>query len=406
MNDKKQKNVFVRFFQSKRETFESLQEISFERNEKRVLHLLNSSEEHFDFPIPTFVPFLLLWLFILFFPLVLILDPGYLPAHEINTRNMLGFYLPLILTLFIFQVNQKILVSKFIFKKRYAIYFICNFILVGIALGIREVAFFLVERDSSESWGYFFTTYCFSAVKGHFSIWSVVSYVILVTFVCVICVFYQMVFRQILKAFILREQKRVELQYELDFLKNQLSPHFLFNTLNNISALIQINPQLAEKSMGKLSKLLRVMLYQTSDKYITLQDDVDILEKYTDLEKLRLDDNFDFKFDVHLDHPERKIEPLLVMPLVENSMKHCVNPRGKSFVHVSIVERGDELLFHSENSNFPRKSQAKASGLGLTTFQKRLDLLYDEKYEYSKHIVDDVYVCDLKIKLHTKLPNG
>jgi LytS/YehU family sensor histidine kinase len=206
-------------------------------------------------------------------------------------------------------------------------------------------------------------------------------------------------FRQIVRAFILREQKRSELQYELDFLKNQLSPHFLFNTLNNISALIQIDPKRAESSMNKLSQLLRMMLYQVKDKYITLQEDVDILQKYADLEKLRLDESFDFVFDVKLDNPNMMIEPLLMMPLMENAMKHCVNPNGKSFAHITITQASGDLHFHSENSNFPRKSSRKGSGLGLSTFEKRLDLIYPDAYTYSVNIVDGVYISDLVIQL-------
>ncbi len=194
------------------------------------------------------------------------------------------------------------------------------------------------------------------------------------------------------------------LQYELDFLKNQLSPHFLFNTLNNISALIQIDPKRAESSMNKLSQLLRMMLYQVKDKYITLQEDVDILQKYADLEKLRLDENFDFVFNVNLENPNVMIEPLLMMPLMENAMKHCVNPNGKSFAHVSITQTGDVVHFHSENSNFPRKSGRKNGGLGLTTFEKRLDLMYLDAHEYSVNIVNDVYISDLI--LHLKKENS
>ena len=288
---------------------------------------------------------------------------------------------------------------QLVFKKRYALYFVCNSILVVATLFFREVAFFVMERTPNEGISDFFSSYCFSFFLGHFGVWPVISFTILVAFVCVLCVLYHVMFRQIVRAFILREQKRSELQYELDFLKNQLSPHFLFNTLNNISALIQIDPKRAESSMNKLSQLLRMMLYQVKDKYITLQEDVDILQKYADLEKLRLDEGFDFVFKVELENPKLMIEPLLMMPLMENAMKHCVNPNGKSFAHITITQMENEIHFHSENSNFPRKSGRKNGGLGLTTFEKRLDLIYSGSYEYSVNIVDDVYISDLIIHL-------
>ncbi len=387
------------FFQKTRDKLAVLQESDFERNEKKLRELLKDERELIQFPIPLFMPVLFVWLFMILFPLVLILDTSNSTHFAIRLEGIIRFYFPLLSSLFIFALNQKFLVPSYVFKKRYASYFALNSLLVVVALFIREVTYFLMERMPGEGVSEFFKTYCFSFVKGHFSLSAVVSFVILVCFVCVLCVLYHLMFRQIVRAFVLRERKRMELQYELDFLKNQLSPHFLFNTLNNISALIQIDSKRAESSMNKLSQLLRVMLYQVKDKYITLQEDVDILQKYADLEKLRLDDSFDFSFKVHLENPNLMIEPLLIMPLMENAMKHCVNPKGKSFAHVTIVQKGNELRFHSENSNFPRKSSRKDSGLGLSTFEKRLDLIYSGSYEYSVNIVDDVYISDLIIHL-------
>ena len=402
MNDKVSTNNTEKcegLFQRTRNKFAVLQEIGFERNENRLRELLKDERDLVQFPIPLFLPAFLVWLFMLLFPLVLILDPTNALNMSVNIKGLVGFYLPMLSTVFVFILNQKFLVPQLVFKKRYATYFVCNSVLVVATLFFREVAFFVMERSPNEGVGDFFSSYCFSFVKGHFGVWPVISFTILVVFVCILCVLYHVMFRQIVRAFILREQKRSELQYELDFLKNQLSPHFLFNTLNNISALIQIDPKRAESSMNKLSQLLRMMLYQVKDKYITLQEDVDILQKYADLEKLRLDESFDFVFDVKLDNPNMMIEPLLMMPLMENAMKHCVNPNGKSFAHISITQAGDELHFHSENSNFPRKSSRKGSGLGLSTFEKRLDLIYLDAYTYSVNIVDGVYISDLVIQL-------
>ena len=392
------------FFQKTRNKLAVLQEMDFERNEQRLRNLLDEDKDLIQFPIPVFVPTLFVWLFLIIFPLVLILDPSSSSSFSVNVKGMIAFYFPLLSTLFIFFLNQKFLVSSCIFKKRYAIYFVANSILVFAALFFREVVFFFIERSSNDGAVDFFKDYFFSSLKGHFGIGTVLTFVVLVCLVCLLCVFYQLVIRQIVRAFILREQKRMGLQYELDFLKNQLSPHFLFNTLNNISALIQIDAKRAESSMNKLSQLLRMMLYQVKDKYITLREDVDILQKYADLEKLRLDESFDFVFDVKLENPNVKIEPLLMMPLMENAMKHCVNPNGKSFAHVSITQSGNEVHFHSENSNFPRKSSRKSGGLGLSTFEKRLDLMYLDAHEYSVNIVDDIYISDLV--LHLKKENS
>ena len=407
MNDKTSTNCTEKrqgFFQRTRDKFAVLQEIGFERNENKLRELLKDERDLVQFPIPLSLPAFLVWLFMLLFPLVLILDPTNAFKMSVNIKGLVGFYLPMLSTVFIFILNQRFLVPQLVFKKRYALYFVCNAILVVATLFFREVTFFVVERTPNEGISDFFSSYCFSFVKGHFGVWPVISFTILVAFVCVLCVLYHVMFRQIVRAFVLREQKRSELQYELDFLKNQLSPHFLFNTLNNISALIQIDPKRAESSMNKLSQLLRMMLYQVKDQYISLREDVDILQKYADLEKLRLDESFDFVFDVKLENPNLMIEPLLMMPLMENAMKHCVNPNGKSFAHITITQSGEELHFHAENSNFPRKSSRQTSGLGLATFKKRLDLIYMNSYEYSVRIADDVYISDLILQLKKEKP--
>ena len=404
MSGKKKQNALYRFLQNKRDVFQSLQEIDFERSEKRLKSLMDSEEGKRDYPIPTFVPILLVWLFIMLFPLAMIVDPGYTLNHEVNVRSLASYYVPLVMTILIFLLNQKYFVPRCIFNRRYILYFVCNSFAVGVALFFREVIFFLIDRAPGDGVAFFFNNYCFSFAKGHFTVWTVISFGILICFVCVICVVYHIILRQIVKAFIQREQKRSKIQYELDFLKNQLSPHFLFNTLNNISALISIDPKRAEKSMTQLSSLLRVTLYQTSDEFIPIQEDVKILQKYADLEKLRLDESFDFKFDVRLDNPDFKIAPLISMPLMENSIKHSVGVTGKNFAHISIVQNGDSVTFIAENSNHPHKSKSKSSGLGLATFQKRLELTYMGRYEYTVEQDSDTYRCKLSIHGFTKAP--
>ena len=368
------------------------------RGEKYLMDLLNEETKSSNYPIPPFVPLLLIWLFVMLFPLATFLDPAVITSPKINARGVVGFYVPLITTTLIFLINQKFLVPSCIFKKHYIPFVIHNALLVIGAIFVREVAFFLIERNPGEGITYFFTSYCFSNMKGgHFSFITVILFSILVGFVCGISVLYNIVLRHTLRAFLQREQKSMALQYELDFLKNQLSPHFLFNTLNNISALIQFDPKRAEESMAKLSKLLRVMLYQTSDSTIPIKEEIDILRKYADLEKLRLDSSYDLQFNVELEDENFLIAPLIAMPLVENTIKHSVNPNGKSFAHISIEQKGNTAIFRTENSNFPRKKKSNEGGLGLATFKKRLDLLYNGRYEYKTETVDGTYKATLTI---------
>lgn len=386
------------FLQNQRNWLAELQEAQFDRGKRELVALLKDESIKY-YPVPTYAVALLAWLFVLLFPLILILDPTAPLSNDFDIWNMIGYYVPLLSTMIFFFVNMRLLVPKFFFRKKYFIYFVCNSILLAISLTCREFAVFLMLRNPNENLVDFFATYCFRNVREHFSIWTPITFFIILALGCLICIVIVFVWRSLIREFILREKRRTEMAYELTFLKQQLSPHFLFNTLNNITSLIRLDPDLAEKSMTKLSQLLRMMLYQTADQYITLKEDVDILEKYADLEKLRLDESFDLKFEVNLENPQAQVVPLLMMPLMENAMKHCVNPDGKSFAHIFIEQKGDELCFRSENSNFPRKSNSKSSGLGLATFHKRLELMCKDKYSYSANVENGVYISILKVKL-------
>lgn len=383
-----------------RQRLQGAQERDFDRYEKIIREVLKQ-EDKISFPIPAYVPQILVFLFILIFPMLYIWDPVPRSAIDLDWRKLMNFYFPVLMCIGVFGLNLHFLVPNCILKKHYVVYFVCNSILVLATCFLREVVFFLTDRAPGQGVRFFLESYMFSSVKGHFSYWSVFSFVVLVCLVCVICVFYRLISTQILRGFVVREQKRSRLQYELEFLKNQLSPHFLFNTLNNITALIAIDSRRAEKSMMELSKLLRVILYQTVDDMIPLEEDVEILRMYGNLEKLRLDDSFDYRFDVELENPKVMIPPLVAMSLVENALKHSKNPKGKSFAHITIRQQGDELVMQTENSNFPKvsKSSQKASGLGLSTFQKRLEILYAGRYEYTASADGDVYRSRLKIQL-------
>lgn len=399
MTTKYAKSALRAFLRRNYEHLAELQEAQFEKNERELIEIVGD-ENDTQYPIPTFALMILIWLFILLFPLILLLDPTY-PMTQVSFINLASYYLPLLATFLTFLVNQRYLVPKCFFRKRYVVFFAGNALILFISLLGREVFYFLILRKANEGIVDFFSNYCFSAGagRGHFSLWTVLVFLIALALICFVCILISMFTRQIIRAFILREKKRSTLEYELKFLKNQLSPHFLFNTLNNITSLIRIDPLLAEQSMTKLSQLIRVMLYQTGDKYISLKEDVGILEKYAELEKLRHDDSFDFRFEYELENPDCLVEPLLMMPLMENAMKHCVNPDGKSFAHIKIVQQGDKLSFVSENSNFPRKAKPNASGLGLSTFKKRLELMYSGRYRYDASVEGGMYKTELTVEL-------
>ncbi len=393
------KNRIIDFFKRQRRHLQELQEASFDRSEKEFLKIMNDENIKDTFPVPAGVIAALVWSFILLFPLTLMLDPSNNYIEKTDLNAFVAYYAPLLSTILVFGLNQSILVPKCFFRKKYVKYIIGNGILVSLCLFFRELLTFFVNRGSGESIGYFFNTYIFES-REHFSGWTVMGFHIILVTVCLCSILISILSRQTIRAFVIRETGRARLAHELEFLKQQLSPHFLFNTLNNISMLISIDPSRAEKAITQLSQLLRVTLYQTDDKYIPLKEEMEILEKYADLEKLRHDESFEFVFEKKIEDPSKKIEPLLLMPLLENAMKHCVNPNGKSFTHVFVEQVGDQLYVKMENSNFPRKPKNDGSGgFGLSTFEKRLNLRYKDSYSYKTYVENGTYFCILQVTL-------
>jgi two-component system, LytTR family, sensor kinase len=211
------------------------------------------------------------------------------------------------------------------------------------------------------------------------------------------------------------QQARLEKkQAELLFLKSQINPHFLFNTLNNIYSLSQYHPHLVSESVLRLSKILRYLLYEASHEYITIDKEIRIVTDYIDLEKLRYNESVAIDFRADIDDPSELIPPLLLMPLVENAFKHGVSAtRGKRFVDVVCTLRERKLHFVVRNSipvnsdtghDAPAKNDPasdpdqQTENIGLTNLTRRLNLLY-KTFELNTDQKDSVFTAELTITL-------
>ena len=190
---------------------------------------------------------------------------------------------------------------------------------------------------------------------------------------------------------------------ELSNLRSQINPHFLLNTLNNIYALTAFNQQRAQDAVMQLSKMLRHMLYDNQRDSVKLSDEVLFLENYVNLMKIRLPQTVDVWLRTNLCNPDKPVAPLLFISLVENAFKHGISPTNTSFVHITMDQPEDDLLIVSiENSNYPKtESDRSGHGVGLQQVQRRLDLAYSERYEWTKGVSDDgkTYLSTIKIKL-------
>ena len=197
------------------------------------------------------------------------------------------------------------------------------------------------------------------------------------------------------------QQLRIEKQAaELNYLKSQTNPHFLFNTLNNIYSLARDKSDLAPESILRLSKMLRFMLYETGGEYIAIEQELKIINDYIALEKLRYDESLRINFNHDIEDMKQAIPPLLLIPLVENAFKHGVSEtRGQPFVdiHLSVSKRQLSFMVKNSSETSPGEGNVKEN-IGLSNLRRQLELLY-KTYELSVQQQKSVFIATLKIDL-------
>lgn len=197
------------------------------------------------------------------------------------------------------------------------------------------------------------------------------------------------------------QRLRIEKQEaELNYLRSQTNPHFLFNTLNNIYSLSRDKSDLAPESILRLSKILRFMLYETGGAFVSIEQELKIINDYIALEKLRYDESLRINFNHDVENMKQSIPPLLLIPLVENAFKHGVSEtRSRPFIdiHLSVNER--QLRFVVKNSvEEAQPTKDVKENIGLSNLRRQLELLYSD-HSLTVHYEKNVFTSVLKINL-------
>jgi hypothetical protein len=200
------------------------------------------------------------------------------------------------------------------------------------------------------------------------------------------------------------EQERTiqKVAAELSMLKLQISPHFLFNTLNNIRWLVRSKSDNAEAALVKLSQLMRYILYQASADHVSLEKEIQNLRDYISLQKMRLPENVEIDFTMKGETSDKEIVPLLLIPLLENFFKHGeFNGDSTSGIHLKIVNQ--TLTFNTVNkireTTFDKELN-ESSGIGIENVRKRLTLHYPNRHELTYHKENNYYFLTLTIILN------
>ena len=207
-------------------------------------------------------------------------------------------------------------------------------------------------------------------------------------------------FRSQEDADILSQIEKHALERQLQYLKYQVNPHFFMNTLNNIHALVDIDPERAKASIVELSKLMRYVLYEGNNRLTPLSREVQFLRNYVQLMSMRYTGNVSISLDVPEVLPDSMLPPLLLVIFVENAFKHGISYRTKSFVEISLQPHGDRLLFSCRNSRPEIKhDENMKGGVGLSNVRRRLDLLFPGNYTLDIKEQEDTYTVHLDIPL-------
>ena len=288
--------------------------------------------------------------------------------------------------LFPFYTNLYWLIPRFLFRNKYGHYAAAVLMLAGLT-GLLSLA--------KHQW---LDPYQIDPRERH-EMTDPVSLLLFAVFLLLPSTAFRLFQRTILDNQRIAELERISMQSELQQLKNQINPHFLFNMLNNVNVLTQQDPEKASQVLHKLSDLLRYQLYDSSREHVLLTADIRFLTDFLNLEKIRRD-NFDFIVSKEGEIGNILIPPHLFITFIENAVKHNVDPEMGSYVYAWFNVYGDELHFKCINSR-PQQSIGKngAGGLGLANAKRTLELLYPDRHRLEIRDEATIYCVNLSIQL-------
>lgn len=327
---------------------------------------------------------LVVWSAFISFPILL------LPNDAIEWKSLLfRHWIPLFFSALLFYFNYFYLINSYLFKSRIGIYLLINVILIiGLLAGfewIKDVANIYGSKTSPHKP---FKTFFYFRVFISYLLPVGVSVAIKST-------------QRFLRSEIERKNRENEsLKSELDYLHYQIQPHFFFNSLNTIYALIAEAPDRAQKALHQLSKLMRYVLYETVESRVDLNQEINFLKNYILLMQERQGHIVKVKTTFQSNMNNLKIAPLLFIPLVENAFKHSVIETGEAFININFELSYEKISCVVENSYNPKNySDKSGSGIGIINLKKRLNHQYPKKYSLNSFESKGVYKTELIIQL-------
>lgn len=336
---------------------------------------------------------LLVWGFWFAAPIFFLFNNPHKGGPPVSDFFFFAMWTSMFFSVGLFYLNYFVLIDRFLFNKKLIWFLTINFLLILFFSFLLEMVkelsnlFFLFKDPNPEP------------IRGWVEI-LFGRHIFTYFFVISISVAIRTTSRWYSSETQRRNLENEHLRSELSNLKNQLNPHFFFNTLNNIYSLIRISPEKAQESVHGLAKLMRYHLYETDAEKVPLNGEVDFLKNYLALMELRIAQNVRVESHFFIENQSSQIAPLLFIPLVENTFKHGMHPVEKSLIRIILEEKDHVLTFESFNTNHPQSnSENDKSGIGLENIKKRLSLIYPNDHLFRTEMVDNTFHVKVVIKL-------
>lgn len=326
---------------------------------------------------------LIFWLFLLVF--LLIFDRADEPIGFVLIKELINiaFFAPLI------YLNLYNLVPRYLEKGKFLQYFFFILILVLLLTPIKVVVSYLIHYPYPEQQEYLLNNQYLISIQ-----------LIFVSIASMIFALISNIFKHQLEK---KELQEKSLTSELKFLKSQIDPHFFFNTLNSLYALTLKKSDHAPETVLKLSDIMRYMLYECNEKTVLLSKEVQYIQNYIDLEKIRHGNDLTITLTIEGELDKKRIMPLVFSPFIENCFKHGVkNSIDGGYISILLSVLNDQLYFEVENSKHGTETKAnnELGGIGLSNVKRRLKLEYPKDHELNITETDKLYKIELTIKLN------
>ncbi len=326
--------------------------------------------------------------------------------YESPYRISTDFYIQWLTGIILFYLNYTYLVTHFLLQKKYTYYISVILVLIIIFMLIRHEFFMPEFREMKPPNGVNYPKIPYTNEnfdhRMHrreqpffFKIVPSVFYILIIAISTIIKTLSEFYDDQQNK--LIAESQRTAT--ELNYLRTQTNPHFLFNSLNSIYSLAHKKSDLVPDAIVTLSEMMRYMLYETDNKYVLLEKEIDYIKNYIDLQKLRLNNIENISINIHGNTKDKFIEPMLLISFIENAFKYGTDYKGAAYVKIVITIEEGVFSFWVENKIENNKRDPENSGIGLANIKNRLNLLYPNTHQLDLTSTDSKYTVHLVLQL-------